>query len=287
MQNPIAAHVIGSCAVLATPLHADTLTPCLQGAATPAIVAEVTDQLELRLEDERHIRIAGLEQLTRLSPDGTLAARAELTALLKGRTIALRPLAPKSDRWGRSPAQVFGPVVPPVADGLPPVPLPYLNEALVAAGLFRVQPLSEANDCLAILLRAEGEAREAGFGLWADPANAPIDATDTDALAARNGQFTLVQGRVRRVGQGRALAYVDFGERRSDFSIVVAKRNMKRFVQAGKPLEGLTGQVLRVRGVIETRFGAQIEISGPEEMEIISGSGEEALTKAVDKGTGR
>lgn len=264
-------------------VQACTAGPCPVGAAQPATVLDITNRLDLHLDDERLIRLAGVEALADRDAE---AARTELTALLKGRIVLVRALAPKVDRWGRWTAQVFGPM-PELAGTPADAAVPHINEALVAAGLVRVQPSVGADDCLKNLLVAETEAREAGFGLWADPANAPLDATDSETLAARNGQFVLVQGTVRRVGQGRARAYLDFGKGRGDFSVTVAKRQLRLFAKAGWSLESLAGRVLRVRGIIDTRFGPQIEISGPEEIEIIDASGEEALTKAVDKGVGR
>lgn len=257
--------------------------PCPQAPGETVTVSEVTDRLELQLADGRRIRLAGLE---RPAPGEARAAalQNDLSQWLRGREVLVRPLAPKPDRWGRLPAQVFGPLP---AASEPTTALPHVNEALAAAGLLRVEPGAEANDCLALLYLAEAQARGVKFGIWADPAFAPVDADDTDALAARSGQFTLVEGRARRVGQGRSRFYLDFGKGRGDFSVTVQKRLAKRFAQAGRPLESLAGQLLRVRGVIDTRYGPQIDISGPEEIEFIGGSVDKPLTKPVDKEAGR
>ena len=255
---------------------------CVPTQATAANISEITDRLELRLDDGRLIRLAGVENLPP-GPDAASragAAVAELKDYLGGRAILVQPLAAKPDRWGRLAAQVFGPV----ETGAPP---PYINEALVAVGLLRVQPGPEANACLEALFNAEAQARDAAFGLWAKPEFAAVDAADIEALTARDGQFTLVEGRVRRVGQGRARVYVDFGEGRGGFSLTVTKRLAARFAKAGHPLEGLAGQNLRARGIIGTRYGPQIEISGPEEIEFIDGSVDRALTKPMDNGGGR
>lgn len=268
------------------PAQAGTVPPCAQESAVPAVVSDVSGRSELRLDDGRLIRLAGLELLAAADGQRAAAVAAEIAAWLKGRPVLLRPLAQKPDRWGRIAVQAFGPL-PPGAEAGAPAALPYINEALAAAGLLRVQPGAEANDCLARLYEAEAQSREAGFGIWADAAFAPVDAADTEALAGRSGQFTLVQGQVRRVGQGRLRTYLDFGQGRGDFSLTVQKRLALRFSRAGKPLEGLAGQFLRARGIVDTRFGPQIEISGPEEIEFIDGSVEKALTKPVDKDGGR
>ena len=258
--------------------------PCPQGPAENARVADINARGELVLTDGRLARLAGLETPGPPSDAERFTAIAAETALwLKDRNILLRPLAAKPDRWGRIAAQVFGPV----SDAPAPAAPAYINEALIAAGLLRVLPGPEANDCLAQLYEAETQARAAGFGLWADPAYAPVDAADTAALTSRSGQFTLVEGRVRRVGQGRFRAYVDFGQGRGDFSLTVVKRLLPRFTKAGHPLESLGGLLLRARGIIDTRFGPQIEISGLDEIEFIQGSVETPLTKPMDKKRGR
>ena len=271
-------------AACVTSALAASAAPCPLNGSETARVADVNGRGELLLADGRLARLAGLEGPLRPADTGRFKSLSgEIAQWLKDRPILLRPLAAKPDRWGRIPAQVFGPL----PDGPPPAAPTYINEALVAAGLLRVQPGPEPNDCLPQLYAAETEARAAGFGLWADPANAPVDAADTEALAARSGQFTLVEGRVRRVGQGRFRAYVDFGQGRGDFSLTLPKRLLPRVAKAGHPLESLTGERLRARGVIDTRFGPQIEISGPDEIEFIEGSVDTPLTKPVDKKAGR
>ena len=271
---------------MANPALAKSPLPCSQDAATAATVTEITSRLELRLADQRLVRLAGLEIFPQSADEVTRASAAatELQAYLGGRQILLRPFSQKPDRWGRIAAQVFGPLENGAA---PDAALPYVNEALVAAGLFRVQSGPEFNDCLSLLLSVEAQAREAAFGIWAKPEFAPVDAADTEALMTRSGQFTIVEGRARRVGQGRARAYVDFGQGRGDFSLTVPKRLLARFSKAGMPLEGLAGRWLRMRGVVDTRFGPQIELSGPEEIEFIAGSVDNLLTKPVDKEGGR
>ena len=257
--------------------------PCPQAPGEAVTITEVTERLELQLADGRRIRLAGLERPASGEARAT-GLKDELSQWLRGREVLVRALAQKPDRWGRLPAQVFGPLPASAEAG---ALLPYVNEALAAAGSLRVEPGAETNDCLALLYEVEAQARAVKFGVWADPAFAPVEAGDTEALVARSGQFTLVEGRARRVGQGRSRFYLDFGKGRGDFSLTVQKRLARRFAQVGRPLESLAGQLLRARGVIETRFGPQIDISGPEEIEFIPGSVDKPLTKPVDKETGR
>ena len=72
-------------------------------AAGAGRIAEVTDRLELRLEDGRLVRLAGLDLPDRQRGDPETAAGA--LALLRGRfvgqEVGLVSFAARSDRWGR------------------------------------------------------------------------------------------------------------------------------------------------------------------------------------------
>ncbi len=60
-----------------------------------------------------------------------------------------------------------------------------------------------------------------------------------------------------------------------DFSVSYFPRPSKTFEAAYASLSGLTGQTVRVRGLLDTRFGLQIEIRDPDEIETI-GQGQDA-----------
>jgi hypothetical protein len=60
-----------------------------------------------------------------------------------------------------------------------------------------------------------------------------------------------------------------FGPRQGcDFSVTVLPRNSKTFDAAYAALAGLTGRTVRVRGLLDTRFGPQIELSNPDDIEM-------------------
>ena len=71
------------------------------------------------------------------------------------------------------------------------------------------------------------------------------------------------------VGATASRTYVNFGPIRTvDFAATVARNNLAAFEKAGAALSGLSGKVVRVRGLLETRFGPQIELADPEAIEI-------------------
>ena len=67
---------------------------------------------------------------------------------------------------------------------------------------------------------------------------------------------------MRRVGVGRARLYLDFGGR-DGFTVVVARKSQNAFQNAGVPLNALAGEKIRVRGVLDDRFGPRLEVAEP------------------------
>jgi endonuclease YncB( thermonuclease family) len=216
-----------------------------------AEVRAVDDQAQIRLVDGRLIRLGGLDipGAARGGFDALTPARALLTAGWVGKTVSVAPLAPRPDRWGRWLADVSSP------DGLA------ASTALLGAGLARVRPEFETRDCEEGRLETEARARAAGLGLWNDP-DSIRDASDLDALRADDGLFAVIEGQVRRVGVGRSRVYLDFG-RRGGFSVVAPLKAEPAFERRGVKLEALTGRRVRVRGVLEDRFGLEIELADP------------------------
>jgi endonuclease YncB( thermonuclease family) len=225
-------------------------------AAGKARVAEVAERLEIRLDDGRRLRLAGLDlpDPARGDPATAAAARAFLAGRLNGREVDLLLFAANPDRWGRLIADVE------VADeaGAPQ------SAALLtlAAGFARVRPEFETKGCVAARLAAEEQARKAGLGVWDDPEYSVLDAGDAEELAERDGRFVLVEGVVRRVGVGRARFYLDFGGR-GGFTVVAPRKSEAAFASAGAPLRALAGEKVRVRGVLDDRFGPRVEIAEP------------------------
>ena len=143
-----------------------------------------------------------------------------------------------------------------------------VGEALIDAGLTRYEPSAAARPCRSALLAAEAGARASGLGLWADPYYAIIAATDRLSFAAKAGSSVIVEGRITGIASWRPRITLYFGPRQGwDFSVTILPRNSKTFEAAYAHLSGLTGQTVRVRGLLDTRFGPQIEISDPDEVE--------------------
>lgn len=245
-------------AALASALAVPSASACgvASGAAT---VAAVTERGEIRLDDGRVFRLAGLDSPGAAAGgvDAGALARELLTKDWVGKNVAVAVLASRPDRWGRWLGDLAA------RDG---------GSAaidLLRAGLARVRPEFETRGCEAERLEAEAGARAAGQGLWNDP-DSVWDAGDLDVLRANDGRFALIEGVVRGVGVGRSRVYLDFGKR-GGFTVVVAKKSAPGFQRRGVALNELTGRAVRVRGVLENRYGPRVEIVDPLMIERLDG----------------
>ncbi|MFZ1964486.1 MAG: thermonuclease family protein [Roseiarcus sp.] len=226
-------------------------------AAGTAKIAEVTERLEIRLEDGRLARLAGLDVPVsgRGAAETAANARLFLAGRLAGREAELVAFAAKPDRWGRVLADFN--LAEPTGGGASSAAL-----ALLSAGFARVRPEFETRGCVGERLAAETRARAAGLGLWDDPDYSILEAEDAEELAGSDGRFVVVEGVVRRVGVGRSRLYLDFG-RRDELTVVVAQKLQAAFASAGAPLGALTGERIRARGVLDDRFGPRVEVAEP------------------------
>ena len=236
------------------------LGACGRSAETVEPVA-VDERLDVTLKDGRIVRLGGLDPSSvKGSPALVRAAGDFLNQLLVGRPATLTLLASGNDRWGRT-----------VGDLAPESPTGQsASDALLGAGLARVRPEFETRACAAARLRLEDVARSANQGVWADPDFAVIDASDRARLREHDGQFVLVEGKVRRVGFGRSRFYLDLGARGG--TTLVVNRNLQPVLaRAGALVGALQGRRVRGRGALDMRFGPRIEIQEPAMLEILQG----------------
>lgn len=219
----------------------------------PGMVRNVADDATLWLDDGRSVRLDGIE-VASVRPAPPLPARAGQAVILSGRSAV-------PDRYGR--LRAFVTVEGQEADG----PIQY---AMLAAGQARVSGRGLDKPCLAALLEREGKARKAGLGIWATPEYAVRQADDAAAVRALRGRFALVEGRVLSVRESGGTIYVNFGRRWSeDFTVTIAKRNERIFTAAGLAPQRLERRQVRVRGWVEERGGPWIELTGPEQVELV------------------
>jgi hypothetical protein len=230
---------------------------CDPGEAEPVAIVAITEQGEVALDDGMRVSLPGLE-----NTEGTRQRLvASLRRLLPPGAIVLAASAGE-DRWGRRAASLFLPSVS--DDGAA-----WLQEAVLGAGDARALPGGFTAPCWRRLMLAEASARHATRGIWAEPGEGVIPASETARLMARQGRRTVVGGRLLSVGEGRSVIFLNFGRRRhGDFSVVIPRRRLKSFDAAAKKPATLIGRHLLVRGVVSGTRQPRIEAYSPDDIEI-------------------
>jgi endonuclease YncB( thermonuclease family) len=219
-------------------------------------VAAVIDGRSFRLDDGREVRLVGIEQA------GTDKARnrAALSAIAGGRDVTLHGDDDTPDRYGRQGAFVF------VAGSEHSVQSELLRrgEALAAVDI-------SEKKCAAALAAAEGAAREAKLGIWAE-ATAIKNAESPGDILSEIGHFTVVEGKVLSVRQAGAITYLNFGRNWTrDFAATISRRIIPAFESANLGPKSLENRRIRVRGVVSSRGGPRIELLRVGQIEVLGG----------------
>lgn len=249
---------------VSAPVLADACRPARLEAASDGVANE---RLEIELADGRVIRLAGVESpLVRGADPVAMQSAADDLALWTSTPISVFILKDQPDRWGRVEGRAF------IAEkGYAPDLLPSLSEAIIDAGLARVDPSTETRPCLDRLYLAEQRARSAGRGLWTDPAFAVLDASRPQDFKGSAGAITIIEGRVSSVRAGRGMTFVNLGAGGPQSPALTLGRDALRLMQReGLEPQALTGQKIRARGVLDLRAGQRIEVSGPGSIEVLA-----------------
>ncbi len=224
-------------------------------------VVQVIDGRSFVLDDGREIRLAATEVPAGADAAG-MAAHAALTAMIAGRTLALRHAHQIPDRYGRTVAFAT------VTSESPAQPI---VQAMLAAGHARLGADIASAECAAELRSHERVARTAKIGLWSNPQYAIIDSRDLAGLVAAQGRFSVVEGKVLSVRESGGTIYANFGRRWSQaLTVTISKRQERNFAAAGLRPQEFENKRLRVRGWVEVRTGPQIEASRPEQIEFVN-----------------
>jgi endonuclease YncB( thermonuclease family) len=229
-------------------------------------VRRILDGRTIQLEIGQQVRLAAIEvplpplpRHTGPQAQAALAAKAALESLVAGRTVTLKKHGPDADRYGRVVAHLF-------VEGQQRS----VQYQLLAQGHARVASEVGSIACATELLAAEAAARAASLGLWRDPLYAVRRAEDSARLLAERGHFAVIEGKVLSVRESRGVIFINFGRRWSeDFTVTILKRHEREFTSAGLGLKKLSGREIRVRGVVEHRGGPWIEVTRPEQIQLV------------------
>jgi endonuclease YncB( thermonuclease family) len=240
-----------------------------------AIVTAVVDGDTVLLDNGLAVRLAGIQapRLAKGRPglsDWPLAqeARSALSDLVLNKSVRLAYGGAERDRYGRALVQLY--LAAP--DGQPAgAAAVWIQQAMLAAGMARVYSFPDNRACVDELLASERQARADRRGLWANDFYGVRQAEKPASLAGLAGHYELVEGRVLTTGKAGGRLYLDFGRRwKDDFTATIDSAALRLFAKAGMDAAGLAGALVRVRGWIEERSGPLVEITHPEQIEVLS-----------------
>jgi endonuclease YncB( thermonuclease family) len=225
-------------------------------------VVEVIDGDTVVLADRREVRLVGIQAPKlplgrRNFTPWPLAeeSRAALIRLAAGKTLTLSHGGAAGDRHGRVLAHLTD------ESGR------FIQAEMVRLGMARVYSFSDNRSRLDELFAAEREARAANRGIWSLPY---YRIRTPEALGGDLDSFQLVEGRVLRAAAAGGRIFLNFGaDPKTDFTAVIQSGGAKSFAAAGLDPLALSGRRIRVRGWIENRDGPRIQVTYPEQIELL------------------
>jgi micrococcal nuclease len=190
-------------------------------------------------------------------------AQAELSSLLLNKPVQLGYGGEEVDRYERALAHVF-------VDATAGVRF-WAQQHMIQSGFARVYSFPDNRACLDQLFAAEAQARAERLGIWADPYYS-VRAADRPAdLLERTGRYELVEGRVLLADRSGSRLYLNFGRIwKEDFTVVLEAPALRLFSQNGLDPLTLDGALIRVRGWVDDRDGPRIEVTHPEQIEVLA-----------------
>ncbi len=249
--------------VVFLPLVAGAGTPGALSTAGDAVVASVVDGDTVVLDDGRQVRLVGI-QAPKLAlgragfEDWPLASesKAHLEALSLGKRVTLRLPTTAADRHGRVLAHLV------TVAGI------WLQGEMLSSGMARVYTFNDNRLLAAEMLDREAAARNRAAGLW----GLEFYKLRTPWTVRHDiNTFQVIEGRVVDVATVGKWTYINFGKNwRTDFTARFDRKAAKLFDHAGLDAPALKGQRVRVRGWVHQRNGAMVDITHPEQVEVLS-----------------
>lgn len=270
-MNPSVASIYLSLALIGAP-HADAAAQpadavgALAGSEI-ARVSEIVDGDTVVLDDGRQVRLVGIQApklpLGRAGFEAwplAAEAKAALAALCLGHDVRLAYGGRRGDRHGRVLAHMVDEAGGDQAGG-------WVQGALLDGGMARVYSFQDNRALVPEMLAREALARAARRGIWAHP----FYAVRTPEEAGRYlGRFELIEGRVHDVAIVRGRVYLNFGaDWRSDFTANLTPAVRRLFESEKIDPESYRGRIVRVRGWLKSWNGPMVDITHPEQIEVI------------------
>jgi endonuclease YncB( thermonuclease family) len=226
----------------------DGLPQGREGRVTAVLSGDV-----LVLDRRETVKLAGVDAPEAGEPYAE-PARQALVKLAAGRRVALFFGGARTDERGRTVAEVED------ADNRR-----WLEGALLDVGAARVRTTPDNRLPAKALLAREAAARQARRGLWTIPM---YEVRLPGEVRPWDDGFMLVEGRVHRVGEGRAGLYLDLDENwRDTVSVALERSALPDFRAAGLDPFAFEGRLIRVRGWVS---GGRLKVDHPEQIEALA-----------------
>ncbi|WP_193187090.1 thermonuclease family protein [Nisaea sediminum] len=182
-------------------------------------------------------------------------SRDALLRLVQGQRLALHFGGQREDRYRRYLAHLT------LQDGT------WIQGTLLEEGLARVYSFHDNRALIPEMLALERLARGQKRGIWDLPyyriRNPSETWSDIDS-------FQIVEGRVVDAARVRNIVYLNFGPNwRTDFTFKIGKRALGLFSKAGIDPLAFTGRTVRGRGWVKPENGPLIEVTHPEQLELL------------------
>ncbi len=235
-----------------------------------AKVTTITDGDSVVLENGSRVRLIGI-QAPKLAlgrenfKDWPLAneAKQALSSLILGKKVRLDFGSQTKDRHDRILAHLFL-----LNDDNSEI---WVQKYMLEKGMARVYSFADNRFCLDELLKAEAKARANKIGIWAHDYYKIRSAQKVKTLLNLENHYELVEGRVLKAEKVGSRLYLNFGKNwKQDFTIVIEKYGLRIFDKANiNPLD-YENALIRVRGWIEIKDGPKIEVTHPEQIEVLA-----------------
>jgi len=214
-------------------------------------VREILKPDMLVLDGGRKYRLDNI----RIPADNSQATLDELNNTLLRKTVHVYTVgAAVSDRYGVPLVQAMR------GDG------GWVQGDMVSKGFAWAFSSGASRKMMLPLMRMEATARGKRRGFWSDPAYA---VRTPDDVGERRDSFQVVEGKILDVTIKKDYAYLNFGgDWKKDFTINMQKK-IRPLFGAGFTPEAWKGRKVRIRGWVESRNGPMIELTYPEQIELL------------------
>ncbi len=244
-------------------------TPCegLRPGPTGRVVA-VTDGDTVVLDSDIKVRLIGIQApKLPLGREGfrtwPLAEEAKiaLEQMVLGQEVDVRYGGQEMDRHGRMLGHMF------VGDEKI-----WVQGAMLGEGLARVYSFFDNRFCLDELYQIEAQARVDRKGIWNGKDFYAIRRADRpERLLERLDRYEIVEGRILNADRVGSRVYLNFGTYwKEDFTVVIERSALRLFEREEIDPLKLEDALVRVRGWIDQRDGPRIEITHPEQIEVLA-----------------